>query len=81
MGGTLRGEGVSVGTPQRAATPYVAVGARIGLEWGVSQGLAVRLHTDLLAPVTPTTLSDRDQEVWTTPAISAAAGVGLLGRF
>jgi hypothetical protein len=79
--GALQGEGVNVGSPAQGATFYAAAGLRAGFEAPLSARLAIRLHTDLMAPLTRTTLSDRAQDVWTTPALYVATGVGVLGHF
>jgi hypothetical protein len=79
--GALNGEGINVGTPQRAATVYASAGLRAGLEVPIVSKLAATFHTDLVAPITRTTLSDRGVEVWTTPALYAGTGLGVLGRF
>jgi hypothetical protein len=79
--GELAGEGIKVGSPNRAATFYAAAGLRAGFEAALTALLAVRLHTDIVAPLVKTTLEDRGQDIWTTPAVTMAAGLGVLGRF
>lgn len=79
--GALRGEGIKVAEPRRDATFYSAFGLRAGLEAPLGGTLFARLHTEFLAPVTPTTLKVHGSTVWETPAASGSAGLGLMGCF
>jgi hypothetical protein len=79
--GALSGEGTSDG--QGATTFYSAAGLRGAFEAPLPTvaDLRLRVHADGFAPLVRTTLRDRGEDVWTTPALFATAGVGLVGRF
>ena len=71
-----------MGTPERDATVYAAVGARLGLEIPVfGEGIFARIHVDPILPITRTTLKNRGVEYWTAPPVSAALAIGVVGQF
>jgi hypothetical protein len=75
--GALRGEGEGVSDPRRDTRLYAAAGGRIGVEVPLGRLVALRAHADLLAPVTQVTYQVNDRDVWTTPPVSAALGLGI----
>jgi len=81
--GALRGEVIDGGAAQQDVTFYAAVGGRFGLELPLSgagpEGLAIRPHLDVAAPLTPTTLSVGGASAWSSPPITGALGIDLLG--
>ena len=79
--GALQGTGVGVAEPRKETTLYVAAGARIGARVHVAGPLSVGAHLDLLGTPTRTALRIDDRDVWTTPPLSAAFGVGFFGTF
>jgi hypothetical protein len=79
--GALQGTGVGVAEPRKETTLYVAAGARLGARVRVAGPLSVGAHLDLLGTPTRTALRIDDRDVWTTPPLSAALGVGFFGTF
>ena len=69
------GWGVDVG--QSTGTPFVSVGARVGVEWPLGPRLFVRAHADALANLELARLALDGQNVWTVPAVGGAIGLGL----
>jgi hypothetical protein len=67
--------------PQQVTAPFLAVGARVGLEIPLGRTLSVGAHADVLSPVTETVLRVSGQPIWTSPAISGALGVTIGARF
>jgi hypothetical protein len=82
--GVLRGSTPDLGG--RDSTFYAAAGARVAAEiplYGSSslQALALRVHADLQAPLTRTTLYVQGVEAWQTPPLHGALGLALMGEF
>jgi hypothetical protein len=69
------GWGVAVG--QSMGTPFVSLGARVGVEWPLGRRLFVRAHADGLANLELATLTLDGQNVWKVPAVGGAVGLGL----
>ena len=67
--------------PQQVTAPFLAAGARVGLELPLGSILTAGAHADVLAPLTETVLRVNGQPVWTSPAISGALGVTIGARF
>ena len=63
------------------STPYFGAGGRVASELRPSNSLFIRLHLDLLANLTRTTLELRGAEAWRAPPLAAAfrieAGTGI----
>ena len=72
------GEGVSLPLEQTAV--YGAIGARLALEWQFDQRWALALHGDLTAPLERTRLALNGSDLWTSPAIGGALGLGIVSR-
>ena len=84
--GTLRASGHNFATDARQTFPFVAGGVRAEFEYPVFSILSLRLFTDLLFPFTYITLQgtgqgDEDLEFWTTPPVSGAFGLAVVGVF
>lgn len=77
--GAFRADGQGVTDPQHVAKPYGAVGGRLAIELPVGSVLAFRVHADLLATLSQTTLRLDNHDVWTTPPLSGAGGLSLVG--
>lgn len=79
--GALSADGISVTNPRHTVALYAHVGARVGASLPLAKFLHVYGHIDVLAPLTRTTIGFGATDVWTTPSLAGALGVGLLGRF
>jgi hypothetical protein len=77
--GALRGAMPDLG--QRDTTFYAAAGVRAALEIPLYDALFGRVHADLQAPLTRTTLSLAGVEAWRTPPVHGAVGFAALGEF
>jgi hypothetical protein len=81
-GGAIRASARGLANPQQVSAPFLAVGARVGLEIPLGSVLSIGMHADVLAPITELVLHvDGDKEVWTSPAISGALGLTVGARF
>ena len=69
------GWGVTVG--QSMGTPFVSVGARVGVEWPLGPRAFVRAHADALANLELASLELDGQSVWTVKVIGGAIGLGV----
>ena len=63
------------------SAPFVAVGARVGLEVPLGSVLSAGIHADVLAPLMELVLQVSGQPVWTSPPISGALGLTVGARF
>jgi len=79
--GEIRASARGLDRPQQVTAPFLAVGARVGLEVPLGSILSVGVHADLLVPVSETVLRVSGQPVWTSPAISGALGATIGARF
>jgi hypothetical protein len=79
--GAMVGEGIDVTAPNRAVTPYAAAGWRVAAELQLQRLLWVRIHLDLYATLTRTTLQLNGVEAWTTPPLHGALGVAFFANF
>jgi len=80
-GGSVRSSSRGLDMPQQVSAPFLAVGARVGVELPLGGILSAGVHADLLARLTELVLRVSGQPVWTSPAISAAFGVTIGARF
>jgi hypothetical protein len=79
--GSFAGEGSgSADHPRLGSTFYAAFGARLAAEVPLFAPLFLRAHADAIAPATRTRLTIGDAEIWTTPALAAAFGLGVGAR-
>jgi hypothetical protein len=79
--GALRASARGLAMPQQVTAPFLALGARVGVEIPLGSILSAGAHADILAPVTETVLRVSGQPIWTSPAISGALGVTMGARF
>jgi len=79
--GAIRASARGLDMPQQVSAPFVAVGARVGVELPLGSILSAGVHADLLAPVTELVLRVSGQPVWTSPAISGSLGLTIGVRF
>ncbi len=79
--GAIRAASHDLAMPQQVSAPFVALGARVGLELPLGGILSAGVHADVLARITDVVLRVSGQPVWTSPAISAALGVTVGARF
>jgi hypothetical protein len=79
--GSLSGTGTGVDVPESASTLYANAGARLGAEIPLGGPVALRVGGDVLLPLVSTRLRLRGVDVWTSPAVTAALGAGVLASF
>jgi len=79
--GALQGAGENVAEPRQASTFYAAAGARLGTEIHLVKFLYLRIHLDILATLTRTTLQIDGRDAWTTPPVSGALGASFAANF
>lgn len=80
-GGAMRASGHDLVDAQHVTVPFLAAGGRIAVELPTSGPLFVRLHADVLAPLTETVLRVSGTAVWSSPPVSAALGLAVGARF
>jgi hypothetical protein len=80
-GGAIRASARDLVNPQQVSAPFLAVGARVGLELPLGNILSAGVHVDVLAPITELVLRVSEEVVWTSPPISGALGLTLGARF
>jgi len=79
--GGLRGAGSGVADARTDVTPFAALGLRAGVEIPLVWRVALDVHGDFTAALTPTTLRLDGRDVWTTPRAAGALGAGVLVHF
>ncbi len=79
--GSLITEGEQVPEPYRQSTLQVSVGARLVFAPALTSNLRLLIDLDVLKPLVPVTLRLQDQDVWSSPWLTAAAGLGLEAQF
>ncbi|HXU02583.1 MAG TPA: hypothetical protein VN903_16575 [Polyangia bacterium] len=79
--GSIRASSHGLDMPQQVSAPFLAVGARVGVELPLGGILSAGVHADLLAPLTELVLRVNGQPVWTSPPISGALGLTMGARF
>lgn len=79
--GVLSTEGTGVDVPQKDSAEYVGVGPRIGLEFALSNRIALRIQGDVTyAPLTRE-VKLADEVVWTTLPVAVGASGGVVTFF
>jgi hypothetical protein len=78
--GLLHGS-ADVQDPHDRTTPYVGVGAQVGLEVPLGRRLFGRIVGHLDAPVSPTTLEIDGSPAWTTPPANGGLTATFVGDF
>jgi hypothetical protein len=79
--GTLKGVGSDPSGGRTDVTVFGSVGARAGIEIPISAGISARLHGDVAATLTPTTLQVDGSPVWETPPVWGAVGAAAQVHF
>jgi hypothetical protein len=79
--GWMQASGSGVSTPHGAGTLFVSAGARIALEWPLSQTFSFRVHGDLIADLRRPTFVLDGASAWSAPPVAGSTAMGLLGRF
>lgn len=80
-GGAIRASGRDLPDSRQVSAPFLAVGARVGVDVPLGGVLSAGIHADVLAPITETILRVSSVAVWTSPPISAALGLTIGARF
>jgi hypothetical protein len=84
--GAERGDGGGYNEPRSVVGFYAALGGRLAVDVPLPPPLAIRVHADLLAPLTRTELyagsiGDLGHRLYRTPPVSSALGLALLAHF
>ncbi len=79
--GVVLGEGQGGTAPTRGSSPWLGLGARLGIEVPLGDWLFVRVHGELLAAPLRTTLRIGGIDAWTSPVVNAGIGAGLGAFF
>ena len=79
--GVLQGAGEGVSHGQRDTTVYGGVGGRAGIEFPFSAAFSLRVHGDILATLTRTTLQLNGRDAWTTPPVGSSFGLAGVASF
>ena len=82
--GALEASGTGITPSTTRTTLFAAAGARIGFEWPLPAGFALRLDTVGLVDLHRPTLAlgqDGEDDVWTAPQLAGAVGIGVAKHF
>lgn len=79
--GDLQARGLELESGRSVHLLQIAAGARVELDVPIFDAWYLLLNADFLKPLTPVRLRLHAEEVWATPAVSAALGAGLELRF
>jgi hypothetical protein len=84
--GAERGDGGGYNEPRSVVGFYAALGGRLAVDIPLPPPLAIRVHADLLAPLTRTELyagsiGDLAHRLYRTAAVSSSLGLALLAHF
>jgi len=79
--GALQTRGEGIENPVSDSTFYAAIGARLEYSPRLAGQLRLLTQLDALKPLTPVSLHVQGEEVWHTPFLAFAAGIGLRLRF
>jgi len=79
--GAIRASARDLDMPQQVSAPFLAVGARVGLQLPLGSIMSVGVHADLLAPLNQLILRVSGKPVWTSPPIAGAFGLTIGARF
>jgi hypothetical protein len=77
----LRGSGQDLDNAHQLTSLFAAVGGRALVEFPDTGSAAVRLHADVVSPLTRTTLKVGPDAVWTSPPVTAAVGLAVVVKF
>lgn len=79
--GALHGAGHGLVNSRTVTVPYLGFGVRLAAAIPVTARLCITAHGDVTAPVTKTALTVDGSEVWSTPAVALALGLGIAAIF
>jgi hypothetical protein len=79
--GSLRARGEDIENPASHSTFYAAIGARLEYSPKLTGQLRLLTQIDALKPLTPVSMQVVGEEVWHTPFLTFAAGIGLRLHF
>ncbi len=84
--GAERGDGGGYNAPRTVSSFYAAFGGRLAFDVPLPAPMAIRVHADLLAPVTRMelyagSLGDLSHRLYRTPPVSSALGLAVLAHF
>lgn len=77
--GAFWAESVDAAEVRSAAGPYVALGARGGLELPLTPSVALAILGEVSAPLVGAELRLGSERVWETPPVNVSLGVGVVG--
>ena len=80
VAGATRGEGSGFAVDEQSYLPFVALGARAGLELPIAGPFAFFAQLDVLAHLTPAELRVDAEPVWSMPPLSAVLAAGISAR-
>jgi hypothetical protein len=72
--------GVGISSPASGSAPFAAAGARVGVEWPLSEALLVRVHVDGLVDLDRPSYDLDGVNRWTATLFAASVGVGMAAR-
>lgn len=75
--GALHAQGRGLNDAREITRPYVALGARLAYALPLSRRISLLFHGDVTTPLATTELQVDHENVWTTPHVAAALGIGL----
>jgi hypothetical protein len=78
---SVRGESADVTNPGRDSAISVAAGARVGLDWPLSETFSLDTHLDATADLRRVHMQLGGADAWTAPPVAAAAAVGVMAHF
>ena len=79
--GLLHAESSDIVHPRSDSTLLAAAGGRLGLEWPVSRGVALRAHLDIVLDLRRATFLFDGQDAWTAPVLAGTGGLGVFAYF
>jgi hypothetical protein len=78
--GALRAAGHGIENSRKVTVFHLTIGVRLALAVPLSSRLSLVVQADVAAPLTEIELRVDGKELWTTPALSSALGLGLEAR-
>ncbi len=78
---SLRAESLDVTDPGRNSAVSVAAGARVGLDWPLSETFSLDTHLDATADLRRVHMQLGGADAWTAPLVAAAAAAGVMAHF
>jgi hypothetical protein len=79
--GQLRAESTGITDPRADEALFVSAGARVGVDWPLSERLSLRTHVDATVDLRRVHLQIGGGEAWTAPLVGGVAGAGLVAHF